>query len=268
MNFHKRNIKKGEYGRVSKIQEEVLEYIDSMEQESKIMASLELADIYGALQGLAKSHNLSMSDLKIMSDITQKARFKKPEHLNISSEDISLILDSVQYVIRNFSFVECKNLPWHVSDDVMKMTYTRYPHQTMDGNFVGSAEQSFLQLMLDNKLDKNLRYVGFSPCLRNEKIDNLHDRQFYKAELFSFSDYDYLDTFISVAEKNIKEIISDASKIELEKKQIDDDSFDLLLNGIEIGSYCRREFENYKWVCGTLLAMPRFRIAFEKGLNG
>lgn len=37
------------------------------------MQELELADIYGALEALAKTHDLTMKDLKIMSDITKGA---------------------------------------------------------------------------------------------------------------------------------------------------------------------------------------------------
>ena len=37
------------------------------------MAIVELADIYGALEAVAKSHNLSMKDLKKMSKLTKRA---------------------------------------------------------------------------------------------------------------------------------------------------------------------------------------------------
>lgn len=143
------------------------------------------------------------------------------------------------------------------------MTTKFKAHKTVDGNFVGSAEQSFIQLMLDNKLDKNLRYVGFTPCLRNDVIDSTHDRQFYKAEMFSFSDYDYLDDFVNIAIDAFKFLKSD---IEILKVKVSENQIDLYVNNIEIGSYYKKEFENYKWVCGTLLAMPRFRIACNENI--
>lgn len=37
------------------------------------MAELELADIYGALEAVAESHNLTMKDLKKMSNLTKRA---------------------------------------------------------------------------------------------------------------------------------------------------------------------------------------------------
>lgn len=260
MKFHIDDITRGIYGTISKLEEEILEFKDAIKQDSLIMANLELADMYGALEGLANSNNLSMLDLKKMSDITKRARFQKQEHLDLYHEDLLAITDVIQYVIEKYKFTECSRLPWHVSDKVIEMTTKSKPHKTMDGNFVGSAEQSFLQLMLDNKLDKSLRYVGFTPCLRDDVIDSIHDRQFYKAEMFSFSDYDYLDDFTNIAIDAFKFLKND---LNISKVKVDDNQIDLYINNIEVGSYCRKEFENYKWVCGTLLAMPRFRIVCD-----
>ena len=73
MSYHLKKIKKGELGKISKVQEEVEEYKDAMKQKCTIMAELELADIYGALEAVAKSHNLSIKDLKKMSKLTKRA---------------------------------------------------------------------------------------------------------------------------------------------------------------------------------------------------
>ena len=71
--YHLKKIKKGELGKISKVQEEVQEYKDAMKQKCKIMAELELADIYGALEAVAHSHGLKMKDLKKMSELTKRA---------------------------------------------------------------------------------------------------------------------------------------------------------------------------------------------------
>lgn len=71
--YHLTKIKKGEIGDISKVLEECHEYIDAKNQNCKIMETLELSDIYGALELLAETYNLSMSDLKTMSDITKRA---------------------------------------------------------------------------------------------------------------------------------------------------------------------------------------------------
>jgi hypothetical protein len=75
MGYHIKKIKKGQIGEASKILEEVHELIDSEQQDCKIMALVELSDIYGAVELYLKKHhpNISMNDLKKMSDITQRA---------------------------------------------------------------------------------------------------------------------------------------------------------------------------------------------------
>jgi hypothetical protein len=75
MAYHKRDIKKGVVGEVSKIREELEELIDAEEQRCKIMAQHELSDLYGAIEAyLEKYHpSITMNDLKIMSDITRSA---------------------------------------------------------------------------------------------------------------------------------------------------------------------------------------------------
>lgn len=75
MGYHKREIPKGKYGTSSKIMEEVLELIDSEEQNAKIMALNELADIVGAVRGyLEYNHpHITFDDLIKMADLTKSA---------------------------------------------------------------------------------------------------------------------------------------------------------------------------------------------------
>ena len=71
--YHLKKIKKGTLGKISKVQEEIEEYKDAIKQKCEIMAIVELADIYGALEAVAKSHKLKMNDLKKMSKLTKRA---------------------------------------------------------------------------------------------------------------------------------------------------------------------------------------------------
>jgi len=71
--YHIRKIKKGVLGHSSKIAEELAEYDDAVEQDIEILATCELADLYGALEALAHKHGLSMNDLKKMADATKRA---------------------------------------------------------------------------------------------------------------------------------------------------------------------------------------------------
>lgn len=74
MGYHSRPIERGVYGEVSKIREELEELEDAEQQGVKIMAMCELSDLYGAIQEYARrKYDLSMDDLKKMSDRTEEA---------------------------------------------------------------------------------------------------------------------------------------------------------------------------------------------------
>lgn len=72
--YHLAPISKGTLGELSKVKEEIQELEDAIMQDSKILAGHELSDLYGALEAYAsKTFNLTMDDLKKMSDITKRA---------------------------------------------------------------------------------------------------------------------------------------------------------------------------------------------------
>ncbi len=73
--YHAAYIHPGKYGEASKVFEEVEELMDAVAQNNKIMALLELADIYGAIQGFLsnKFPGMTMKDLEIMSETTSRA---------------------------------------------------------------------------------------------------------------------------------------------------------------------------------------------------
>lgn len=75
MGYHKAKIQKGQIGEISKIQEELDELKDSMDQGAKIMALVELSDLYGAITLYLEKHHkgTTMEDLRIMSELTRKA---------------------------------------------------------------------------------------------------------------------------------------------------------------------------------------------------
>lgn len=73
--YHIANIPKGEYGEISKIEEEIAELRDAASQGSKIMELVELSDIYGAIEGYLRKYHpgILMKDLKDMAGITRRA---------------------------------------------------------------------------------------------------------------------------------------------------------------------------------------------------
>lgn len=74
MGYHKRAIViKGTYGEVSKIEEEVDELKEAFEQNNKILALCEIADLYGAIEAVAESLGVNMEDVKSMAAATKRA---------------------------------------------------------------------------------------------------------------------------------------------------------------------------------------------------
>lgn len=71
--YHVASIVRGVYGESSKILEESQEFGDAVRQGCKVMAILELADLYGAMRAYMSRNGMSMSDLEKMSDITERA---------------------------------------------------------------------------------------------------------------------------------------------------------------------------------------------------
>lgn len=73
--YHKREIKKGKIGELSKVYEEIEEVKDAEEQGVEIMVLLELSDALGAIEHYLEKHHpsISIDDLKKMSKLTRGA---------------------------------------------------------------------------------------------------------------------------------------------------------------------------------------------------
>ena len=73
--YHVATIARGEFGQPSKILEEAEELVDAWEQNCKVMALVELADMIGAIKGFLNNYfpGIELSDLEIMASITQRA---------------------------------------------------------------------------------------------------------------------------------------------------------------------------------------------------
>lgn len=135
-----------------------------------------------------------------------------------------------------------------------------------DKFYVGSAEQSFIQLI--QEYEKNGRpmsqhgsFMALTPCQRNEEVvDDSHFEIFLKLELISFDrnpQFDAWDFF------NKYRPSGDKMEIVQEK----DTEVDIQLNGIEIGSYGQRTINGLTINYGTGLAMPRISYALSKGVH-
>lgn len=72
--WHKKEIKKGIYGTFSKVEEEVEEAKDALEQNNNLMFLIELSDIIGAIEKLAENHNISLNDLIAFSNKVKESK--------------------------------------------------------------------------------------------------------------------------------------------------------------------------------------------------
>lgn len=74
MGYHRREIViEGKFGEVSKIEEELDELKEAFEQNNKILALCEIADLYGALEAVAEKLGVNMEDVAKMAAATKRA---------------------------------------------------------------------------------------------------------------------------------------------------------------------------------------------------
>lgn len=176
--------------------------------------------------------------------------------------DYLKIHDALTYYTSNgFKYLDVN---WDCPTEIARITtpqncrlYVLDKGQTL----VGSAEQSFLDEIFNNNLAP-ARYVSMSPCFRDDLIDELHSRYFFKIELI---DFDNVNT------ESLFEIISICQTffnkyIETEIIQTEEFAYDIVTkNNIELGSYGIRG-TNYNgkyvtWIYATGLAEPRLSKA-------
>lgn len=160
-----------------------------------------------------------------------------------------------------FRFID---VPWLVSEKAIRSTFQGKIHEAFPGQFaVGSAEQSFAQLLLDGVLDPTEQYVALSPCFRDEPVlDALHKPHFMKVELIQ-PWHGKLDQPYFLARDAAYWFNKLAERFSYRRKPTIDvvqtaEGYDVTADGIEVGSYGIRDFEGHVWVYGTALAEPRF----------
>ena len=174
--------------------------------------------------------------------------------MNVSPINWSLISRSVEfYKSKRYEHIE---VPWLVSKETAMITCPFEVSISECGNMalVGSAEQGFLEIAKSLKPGK---YVSTSPCFRNDLEDYFHQRYFVKTELFVTDPNVTLDEVINDAMSFFLSLNDDNLSI----INIDTNSLDIMLNGVEIGSYGIREHGDIKWIYGTGIAEPRYSRA-------
>lgn len=182
------------------------------------------------------------------------------------------------------------DVPWCVSDEAMTITRPVWAG-TVNASYlaggkqqcpVASAEQSFIQLQLDQVARFGMlltgTYVAITPCFRNEpELDDLHQPYFMKVEL-----YDGAANLIpEIADPRLNAMIERAERFfhrYLDVVVIPNEEYDPLKVGqafdivtkegrIELGSYGIRKHPKVgTWVYGTGCAEPRLSYAIEQDI--
>ena len=134
---------------------------------------------------------------------------------------------------------------------------------------VASAEQSFLQLKLDNPSFDG-KCVAITPCFRNEPVlDDLHQPYFMKVELINWDNTEREDMDKMIADARLlfeQELWVDVVP-NTDPDPIGIVAYDIVTThtGIELGSYGIREAPKVgRWLYGTGLAEPRYSYAIEE----
>lgn len=172
--------------------------------------------------------------------------------------DYSKIARAVEfYKDRGFQYIE---VPWTVDKEVIDITKPknfRY-FDTFLGSLVASGEQSFLQMR--NELP--VKCMCVTPCFRDEpEVDEIHRNYFMKVELIHTnpSDLDKAYWDMLTLAREFFEIYEFTDVVKTTEGK------DIYINGLEVGSYGIRSFNNFHWVYGTGCAEPRLSQAIMKG---
>lgn len=189
--------------------------------------------------------------------------------------DYSLIATANDfYSTRGFQRIET---PWLVSKDIADLTkpldsstyIVQKDSERKQKAFVASGEQSFLYLINKGHLPSSGRYQTVTPCLRDDQWDTTHMKNFIKLELIEYITYNEyanikLNTINSVhrmVEQAMgffsKQVNSSLLSV-VDTSTKDAVSFDINLDGVEIGSYGYRSCMFCEWIYGTGIAEPRF----------
>lgn len=158
--------------------------------------------------------------------------------------------------------------PWIVERGVTNLTSgstqervpgfggTDFNHHSHD--LVGSAEQGFIQLMKQGKLEGGKLYMSAGPCFRFADANRspLHHPYFFKVELFKADSVEFEELMYD-AGKFFRQYTATLGRVNTEQ------GYDYEMNGIEIGSYGFRSVDQFSWSYGTGLAEPRFTQALE-----
>jgi hypothetical protein len=166
------------------------------------------------------------------------------------------------------------DLPWVIERHYIEATRPSGAPvglETPYGFLVASGEQSFLKLASEGKLHEAPGYIGWTPCFREEPaFTQLQHLGFLKAELHipvesvahGLEALPRLLTRQQELFENLAQMMN-YYEAEITLEIISAQQTDILVNGVEVGSYGVRSFEGRSYLYGTALALPRFTQALR-----
>lgn len=177
-----------------------------------------------------------------------------------------VLLGEVMEYYKSIGYEEI-DVPWLINEKYDLLTRPNNKNSCIIDNdgrhFVASAEQGFLSICLTNGMKYNKVFVSCTPCIRlNDCDDNYHQETFMKIELSAVSDTEELaQNIVKNILINTKALFNNITnkKVYIEKIEFKPSicHFDLMIDGIEVGSYGYREIDGCYYVFGTGLALPR-----------
>lgn len=194
----------------------------------------------------------------------------------LRNNSLQLLQDTLDFWVleKRFSFVD---LPWTAERQYLEATRpVGAPDAALDthyGQFVCSGEQSFIALWDQKRLAPAAGYIGWTPCIRNEPLDELHQYGFMKAELFCPVEapeeglalvMGFLQAQKTLFARLAATHLDARIARQLETVSVASNQWDINVGGIEVGSYGWREFKGQLYAYGTALAEPRFSIAVKR----
>lgn len=127
----------------------------------------------------------------------------------------------------------------------------------LTGVYVGSAEQSFIDMILKGNL-KDGKYCAITPCYRDETVlDEKHLNIFLKIELIVVGSC-IPEVLLGDAKNLFSQYLNGVGEVVTEVGR------DIEVDGVELGSYGCRSIEGNLISYGTGLAEPRF--SYVRGL--
>lgn len=177
------------------------------------------------------------------------------------------------YVENGFQRIES---PWTVTHAIANIT--KPPESSFwtiaekNKVLVASGEQGFLYLNEKGFLPKG-KFQTTTPCFRDDTFDDTHTKYFIKTELIqtNFVTEANLLKMVEIAEKffhNVafthRESVISGTLAEIERVSMKDGSIDIMMNGVEVGSYGIRQHHNFSWIYGTGCAEPRLSKALNR----